>query len=103
MRKRRILEIVTERVHRGDGIEIAVKPENVQNGGIGADCDAHAAALQVPQRHHGHTSPLGDQFCRETPPKASGPDSFTETREPAFHRREQRRDSLCHAIILAHF
>jgi hypothetical protein len=101
MGKGRILEITAKGIDRRDRIEIAVEPKNVQNGGIRSDRDAHAAVLDVPQRHHGHTCPLCDEFCREPAAEPSCADSFTETRKPAFHRREQRSYSLGHAIILA--
>jgi hypothetical protein len=99
--KSRILEITTEGIDRRDRIEITVKPKNVQNGRIRADCDPHAAAFNVSQRHHGHTGPLRDELCREPASKPSRADPFTETRKPAFHRREQRSYALSHAIILA--
>ncbi len=101
MGKGRILEITAEGIDRRDRIEIAVEPKNVQNGGIRSYGDAHAAVLDVPQRHHGHTCPLRDEFCREPAAEPSCANSFTEARKSAFHRREQRSYSLCHAIILA--
>jgi len=81
------LEITTERIGRRYRIEVAIEPENVQNGCIRADRDTHAAILNVPQRRHGHAGPLRNELGREPAPKPSGADSFTETRQTAFHRR----------------
>ncbi len=80
-----------------------MEPKNVQHRGIRADRDAHAAILDVAQRHHRHTCALRNEFCREPAAEPSGADSFTKTRKLAFHRREQWSDTLCHAIILAHY
>jgi hypothetical protein len=74
----------------------------VENGRIGADGDAHAAALDIPQGHHGHTSSFCDELCREAAPKPSRADSLPETGKPAFHRREEKSYALGHASILAY-
>ncbi|MDB5028582.1 MAG: hypothetical protein JWO66_2271 [Candidatus Eremiobacteraeota bacterium] len=52
MGQRGVLKITTEGIGLRDRIEIAVKPKDVQNGGIGPDRDSHATILDAPQRHH---------------------------------------------------
>jgi hypothetical protein len=82
------LEVPTEHVGLRDGIEIAVEPQDVQDGGIGADRHADAARFDVPQRRHRHTGALRDELRRQTAPEPSGTNPPTEAGERPLKRRE---------------
>ena len=62
MAKGSVLKVTAQSIDRGDRIEISIQPENMQNGGVRPDGDAHAATLDAPERHHGHSSPLCNEL-----------------------------------------
>jgi len=101
MWKRCILEIATEAINLGDGIELGVEPENVQNRSIGAERNAHGPVFNASQRRYRHAGPFGDELCRKPAPKSRRTDSAAEPGKPALQRRKQWRYALCHANILA--
>jgi len=63
MRKGGVLKISAQVVDCGDRIEIAIQPQNVQNGGVCAEGDAHPAMLDISERHRGHSGSLRNELC----------------------------------------
>jgi len=95
------LQIATERIGVSDPVEIGIESEHVQHGNVGTDRDPHSAALDAPERHHGHAGALGNEFRRQAAAEPRRTDALPETSKAALDRGKQRCDTLCHANILA--